>query len=425
MMDSDKLGERIRELRLAKAKKLGRRRIPQREVAAELNISHGAYGSWESGRTSPDIEMLPKIADYFEVSIDSLLGHTTGIQASPEHITAEKGLVWSLRRWAQTENEEKGIEVWQRLARGEDLETIATALKIPSLPDIECWVKDVIYTDVIDIEHHPRDVPLAQRVQRAFGLREVVVVPVMAGAPLLLRNILLGEAARDYFRTHVVHEGMKVGIAGGYSVSRMIYSLRRGECRSVEIYPLAISPVIEAVSLDANSLAGTFAYRHDGYDVRGYALQYASPLDWKKAKDVRQFAPTLRILAKARSVDIAFMGIGIVGGHRRAAIDLLGEVLATRGLDFEMMRERGAVGDVLYHLVDRSGNQVAPEIDELICSIELENLQRMVQWGVPVVVIASGERKAEIARAAIKGGYVNVFIVDDELARAMLESEIG
>jgi lsr operon transcriptional repressor len=275
---------------------------------------------------------------------------------------------------------------------------------------------------VIDIEQPPLDTPLAQQVQRAFGLREVFVIPVTAGASHLFTNTVLGEAARVYFRTHVVHEGMKVGIAGGSSVSRMIYSLRRGECRSVEIYPLAISPTIEAVSLDANSLAGAFAYRHDGYDVRGYALQYASPSDWKSAKDVRQFAPTLRILDKARSVDIAFMGIGTVSGHRRASVDLLGEVLATRGLDFEMMRQRGAVGDVLYHPIDQEGKQVAPEINEVICSIELENLQRMVQWGVPVVVIASGEGKAKIARAAIKGGYVNVFIMDDELARAMLKS---
>ena len=44
----------------------------------------------------------------------------------------------------------------------------------------------------------------------------------------------------------------------------------------------------------------------------------------------------------------------------------------------------------------------------------------MVQLGVQVVVIASGRRKVEIARAAIKAGYANVFIIDDQLARALL-----
>lgn len=101
-MDDNKFSRRLRELREAKAQKLGRRRIPQREVAAELNITPGAYGSWESGRTRPGIEMLPQIAGYFEVSIDFLLGHTAGVQASPERITTETGLTLSLKicgRW--------------------------------------------------------------------------------------------------------------------------------------------------------------------------------------------------------------------------------------------------------------------------------------------------------------------------------------
>jgi DNA-binding transcriptional regulator LsrR (DeoR family) len=45
--------------------------------------------------------------------------------------------------------------------------------------------------------------------------------------------------------------------------------------------------------------------------------------------------------------------------------------------------------------------------------------------GIPVVVIASGRWKADIARVAIRAGYANVFIIDDELARALLESEKG
>ncbi|HEY86124.1 MAG TPA: hypothetical protein G4N96_13550 [Chloroflexi bacterium] len=148
-------------------------------------------------------------------------------------------------------------------------------------------------------------------------------------------------------------------------------------------------------------------------------MQYASPVDWKGAKDVRKFAPTLRILAKARSVGIAFMGLGVFG-RGRAPIDLLGDLLDTKSPGLEEMRDRGAVGDILYHLVDKDGQSVSPEISNLICSIGLPDLREMVQLGVQVVVIASGRRKVEIARAAIKAGYANVFIIDDQLARALL-----
>jgi deoxyribonucleoside regulator len=232
---------------------------------------------------------------------------------------------------------------------------------------------------------------------------------------------LLGEAARSYFKAHV-HEGMKVGIAGGYSVSRLVYSLRRGECQNIDVYPLAISPVVEAIAVDTNSLVGAFAYRHYEYNVRGYCLQYASPEDWKEAKNAQKFALTRRILTKAKSVDIAFMGLGTIK-RRLVPIYWLGDLLESGGLSPEAIRERGAVGDILYHMVDQNGRVIPSELNNLICSIELTDLQEMVQWGVPVVVIAFGQHKAEIARAAIKGKYANVFIIDDELARAMLAVE--
>jgi DNA-binding transcriptional regulator LsrR (DeoR family)/DNA-binding XRE family transcriptional regulator len=419
-MDENQFGLRLKELRATTARKLGRRKIPQREVAAALNISPGAYGSWESGRTRPDVASLPKIAAYFQVSIDDLLGHSADIHASSERITAKTGLVWSLRRGPQTENEEKGVEVWKRLADGERLESIASGLEIPVLPEIERYLLDVIYTDMITIDDPPLDVDLAERVRRAFGLREVLVVPV--GPELLsrFRYILVGEAARTYFKKQV-YEGMSVGIAGGYSVSRMIYALRRGECQNIDVYPLAISPVVESIAVDTNSLVGALAYRHQEYNVRGYCLQYASPQDLKSAKDSQKFALTRRILAKAKSVDIAFMGLGTFR-RRFVPIDWLGDLLESQELSLETIRRRGAIGDILYHLIDQDGQSVASEIEHLICSIELGDLREMVQWGVQVVAVASDWRKAEIARAAIRGGYANVLIINDGLARAMLDT---
>jgi DNA-binding transcriptional regulator LsrR (DeoR family) len=289
---------------------------------------------------------------------------------------------------------------------------------------------DIIYADLISIDQLPQATALAEQVQQTFKLRQVIVVPmdIVEKTQFHLRTILLGETARAYFRANV-HRGMKVGLAGGYSVSRMIYSLRRGECPSIEFYPLATSPVFEAIAHDANSLVGALAYRHHGYDVRGYALQYASPSSWREIDDIQnahQLMPTRRILARAKTVNIAFMGLGAFLGRERTRNDLLGDLLDTIGPGQDEIRQRGAIGDILYHLVDRQGEPVSEEISSLICSIRLKDLREMVQLlGIPVVVIASGRWKADIARVAIRAGYANVFIIDDELARALLESEKG
>ena len=47
--------------------------ITQEELAKKLDVSAQAVSKWENGG-SPDLEMLPKIADYFDVSIDYLFG---------------------------------------------------------------------------------------------------------------------------------------------------------------------------------------------------------------------------------------------------------------------------------------------------------------------------------------------------------------
>ena len=58
---------RISELRKAKG-------ISQQDLAGVLGVSFQSVSKWETGATMPDITLLPAIAEYFEVSVDELLG---------------------------------------------------------------------------------------------------------------------------------------------------------------------------------------------------------------------------------------------------------------------------------------------------------------------------------------------------------------
>lgn len=46
----------------------------QRQIAALLNMKQTTLASYETGRTQPDIETLGKLADFYEVSTDWLIG---------------------------------------------------------------------------------------------------------------------------------------------------------------------------------------------------------------------------------------------------------------------------------------------------------------------------------------------------------------
>ena len=48
----------------------------QRQVADDLGITQSAYQKYELRKNEPKMEMLNKIADYFDVSVDYLMGRS-------------------------------------------------------------------------------------------------------------------------------------------------------------------------------------------------------------------------------------------------------------------------------------------------------------------------------------------------------------
>ncbi|MBQ8056774.1 MAG: helix-turn-helix transcriptional regulator [Ruminococcus sp.] len=60
---------RIKELRKAK-------KMTQLKLAMELNTNQNTISRYENGEREPSIRDLIKIADYFNVSVDYLVGRT-------------------------------------------------------------------------------------------------------------------------------------------------------------------------------------------------------------------------------------------------------------------------------------------------------------------------------------------------------------
>jgi transcriptional regulator with XRE-family HTH domain len=61
------IGKVIAELRSQKE-------LNQRDFAKALGVSNGAVAMWETNKRQPDLEMIKKIASFFNVSIDYILG---------------------------------------------------------------------------------------------------------------------------------------------------------------------------------------------------------------------------------------------------------------------------------------------------------------------------------------------------------------
>ena len=77
------LNENIKKLRIARG-------LNQVEFAKALSVTKQCVSNWENDNVLPSIEMLVKIADFFSVSTDYLLGRTATCVLSTDGLTEEQ-----------------------------------------------------------------------------------------------------------------------------------------------------------------------------------------------------------------------------------------------------------------------------------------------------------------------------------------------
>lgn len=68
-----KLSETIKDLRI-------QRNLRQEQLAEAMGVSTASVSKWETGQCAPELTILMELADFFEVSVDTLLGHTLNSQ---------------------------------------------------------------------------------------------------------------------------------------------------------------------------------------------------------------------------------------------------------------------------------------------------------------------------------------------------------
>ena len=69
MFSSGVIKMKLRELRYQKG-------VTQKEVATAVGCTSTVYSRYERGEREPDISTLCSLADYFKVSIDSIIGYS-------------------------------------------------------------------------------------------------------------------------------------------------------------------------------------------------------------------------------------------------------------------------------------------------------------------------------------------------------------
>jgi len=237
-------------------------------------------------------------------------------------------------------------------------------------------------------------------------LEDVVVVPAPQGGDLFAS---LGRAGAWYLE-RVLQDGDLVGIAWGRTLKHVASSVQGTRVRNLKFVTL-VGGLTASASLNPYTIGEKLASIFEGECYYLYAPAVV------ESEEIRNFYLSERINQKtlelARQTRWSLVGIGTVDARH--------SIYALTGFidyhELELLRQKGAVGDILGQFYDRQGNLIDTPLHRRTVALPLEDLRKMKN----VIGIAGGKEKVEAILGALRGKYIKILITDEETAKDIVE----
>ncbi len=310
------------------------------------------------------------------------------------------------------------LELYYR--RGKSQKDIAKAVGV-SAATVSRLLKRAFDDGLVRVELDlPRREELESGLIERFGLRDAVVIA--AGGRGDLKEEL-GAAAAVYFEK-IAASGLRIGLSCGFTLYQTIRQLRERRFRDLALYPLSGESTLRQVDLFPNTLVGMMAAKYRPH-VKAFALPVQHLLSLREIERERRRLlrdPDIRtIYEAAQSVDIALVGIGMIGEQTPGFCSLA----ESYGVSVKRLRQLGVVGEINYQPFDAAGRIVdRPELRVLmrrILSVGGDRLQALSRRPDRyVVAIAGGRAKLEAVRGAVAGHFMNVLVTDEDVGTQLL-----
>jgi DNA-binding transcriptional regulator LsrR (DeoR family) len=269
----------------------------------------------------------------------------------------------------------------------------------------------------IELPKRPRlEAALVER----FELRDAVVIPYGEARDL---KEDLGVAAARYFEK-VAADGVRVGLSCGYTLYHLIHALRERRFRDLQLYPLSAESTLQLVDLFPNTLVGMMAAKYRPH-VRAYALPVQvlgslAEIQRERRRLLRK-GEVRRIYEGAHDVDIALVGIGLIGEATAGFCSLA----AFYEVSVRRLRALGVVGEINYHPYDRQGRIVdrmeLRPLTQRVLGVTAARLRELsASYRKLVIAVAGGPDKRDAILGAMRGRFANVLITDEDTASALV-----
>lgn len=248
-------------------------------------------------------------------------------------------------------------------------------------------------------------VELEERLQRKTGLKEVIVAP--SGKDAAGTQISVGKATADYLNGNLQEHDV-LGLAWGMSFRRILPYLKDHSKKDITTVQL-MGGLASSEILDPHRLVSQITNR---LGAKGVLKSVPVVVDSGEIRQALLSDSGVReIMDKVSECTKALMGLGSVLPEKASICRA--NVISEE--EMAEIRSRGAVGDITGWFIDARGQVIDLPIHERMMSPEPDVIRK-----IPQKIIETSEVfKLEPTIAAIRGGWVDTLIIDEELASAI------
>lgn len=258
-----------------------------------------------------------------------------------------------------------------------------------------------------------RTTALEVDLQRAFGLRDAVVVPTGDITDPALLTEMVAQAAATYLANLSPRPAL-LGISWGRTMSAVARALPPGWNPGAHVVLVNGSTALSATNARNAAVAEDFAQAAGGTAT---LLPVPAIVGRPGTRAALEDDPIVaRVLALAQAAPVACFGMGELSEN---SILVASGYLAPQ--DVPRLRAMGAVGDILGRFITATGQTADPELDARTIGLPLDALRQKTH----AIGIVAGADKHAIAAAVLRAGYASVIVTDEATARSLLNTPKG
>lgn len=279
-----------------------------------------------------------------------------------------------------------------------------------SRPYVSKLINEARECGIVEIKIHDPNAAASQlenELRTRFGLKKVIAVPFIEDYESLLVKI---AHATSRFLNTIVEDNDVIGVSWGNTLYVCSLHLKTVE----EVSNISVVQMCGAISMAdkyiyASEIPKKFA---DVYKGTPYLLPLPALVDNVELKDaIVKDKNVAEILEMGKKVNVGLFSVGVFGHDKTLAS--AGYISAQK---VDELLKRGAVGDMCSRIINIEGEICDEELNQRTIGIELEELKNKKYS----IAVSGGLFKAKCTFAALSGGYANVLITDEGLAKELI-----